>query len=68
MLKHFIDELSGKGLGTLVGMLFGGLLAWLAGYWRRYQERRSILDGDARDMIANRDRLRSLSRRRLAAV
>jgi hypothetical protein len=52
MFKAFIDEISGKGLGLFVGMLFGGFLAWLAGYWRRYQERRSILTGDARDTVA----------------
>jgi hypothetical protein len=52
MLKHFMDELSGKGLGIVVGLIFGGFLAWLAGYWRRYQERKSILKGDARDTVA----------------
>src|SRR5262249_37803297 len=51
MLADFVDELGGGGLGGVLGLVLGGLLAWLYGRWKRYHERQSILRGDARDTV-----------------
>lgn len=47
----FFDELRGRGLTVVLGMLLGGLVAWLIARWRRMREHRSILHGDARDTV-----------------
>jgi hypothetical protein len=51
MLANILDELGGRGISALIGVVFGGLMAWLFGRWRRLKERRSILRGDARDTV-----------------
>src|SRR5690349_20967564 len=51
MFGNILEELSGHGYGALVGLLLGGLIGWLSGRWKRYRERRSILQGDARDTV-----------------
>jgi hypothetical protein len=45
------DELSGKGLGAVIGLVFGGIIAWLVGYWRLRHLRHKVLKGDARDTV-----------------
>jgi hypothetical protein len=45
------EELSGRGLSVLIGLLVGGLATWIFAHWRRMQERQRILRGDARDTI-----------------
>jgi hypothetical protein len=50
-MDKFWQELGGKGISALAGLLFGALLAWFFARWKRYQERRSILAGNARDTV-----------------
>ena len=51
MLANFFDELRGRGLGTMIGLILGGLITWGFTHWRRIKDRRSIQRGDARDTI-----------------
>jgi hypothetical protein len=51
MFADFFDELRGRGIGVLLGLVLGALMAWLFARWRRYRERLSILKGDARDTV-----------------
>jgi hypothetical protein len=51
MLADIFEELSGRGASALAGILVGSLTTWFIARWRRMQERRSILRGDARDTI-----------------
>ena len=51
MFDWLVGELSGRGMGVVLGLLAGGLITALIGRWRRYRERQSILRGDARDTI-----------------
>lgn len=51
MYDRLVDELSGRGLGVVLGLLAGGLITWTLGRWRRHRQRRSILRGDARDTV-----------------
>jgi hypothetical protein len=44
-------ELGGRGVGTLLAFLLGGLVSWCVGRWRRRSQRQSILRGDARDTV-----------------
>jgi hypothetical protein len=50
-MASIFEELSGRGATALFGLVLGALIAWLLGRWKRYQERQSILEGDARDTI-----------------
>jgi hypothetical protein len=52
MLDKFIDELSGRGVSVLLGLLLGGLVTWLFARWRLLRLRRQVLAGDARDTVA----------------
>src|SRR5262249_4925378 len=38
-------------LSAVIGLVLGGLIAWLIGHWRRRRERLSIASGDARDTV-----------------
>jgi hypothetical protein len=51
MLDDFLQELKGRGLGVLLGLLVGGIITWFFTRWRRFRERRSVLCGDARDTV-----------------
>jgi hypothetical protein len=51
MLANLFDELGGRGLGALLGLVVGGLIGWALAYWRRRRQRLSILEGDARDTL-----------------
>lgn len=51
MLEKFLEELRGKGLGALIGLVVGALTAWLLTRWKRLRERSRIFRGDARDTV-----------------
>jgi len=51
MPAPWILEFSGKGFSVFLGLILGGLLTWLASRWRRYKQRQSVIEGDARDTI-----------------
>ena len=50
-MDWLLGELGGRGLGVVLGLLAGGLITGLVGRWRRHEQRRSILCGDARDTV-----------------
>jgi len=51
MPEKWLLEFSGKGFSVLLGLVVGGLLTWLASHWRRYKQRQSVMEGDARDSV-----------------
>ncbi|MCC7424640.1 MAG: hypothetical protein IT428_30600 [Planctomycetaceae bacterium] len=51
MLATLLDELTGKGAGVILGLILGSLIGWISARWKRYRERQSILQGDARDTV-----------------
>jgi hypothetical protein len=51
MFERILDELGPRGAGVILGLIIGGVIAWLFGRWRRMLERRSVLRGDARDTV-----------------
>jgi hypothetical protein len=51
MFDHIFDELTGRGFGVLLGLVLGGVVAWLFSRWKLYRQRLSILRGDARDTV-----------------
>jgi hypothetical protein len=51
MIATLFEELTGKGAGLVAGLIFGAVIGWLSGRWKRYRERQSILRGDARDTV-----------------
>jgi hypothetical protein len=51
MFADWIEEVSGKGIGVLAGLILGALCTWLFGIWNRYQQWQRIMRGDARDTI-----------------
>lgn len=51
MIAQILQEVGGRGIGVIVGLIFGSALTWLFAHWKRRQERLSILAGDARDTI-----------------
>lgn len=51
MLANIFDEFGGRGISAVFGLIIGGMIAWLVARWKRYKERRSIFEGDARDTI-----------------
>ena len=50
-MDFFLHELSGRGVGVLLGLLIGAMITWFWAHWKRVRERRSIDRGDARDTI-----------------
>ena len=50
MFANLFDELGSRGASVLFGLLLGSIATWLIARWRRHQERRRILRGDAREM------------------
>src|SRR5262249_57207485 len=51
LLADIWDDLPGRGLGAVIGLILGALIAWGIARWRRMRERRRILHGDARDTV-----------------
>jgi hypothetical protein len=51
MFADLFDELTGKGIGVLLGIVLGGVITWIFARWKRYRDRLSILRGDARDTV-----------------
>ena len=51
MFDKLIEELGGRGIGVLLGLVLGTLITGLIAYWRRHLEKRRILLGDARDTV-----------------
>ena len=51
LFADLLDELGGKGLSAVLGLILGGLLAWIVAYWRRRHLRHKVLHGDARDTV-----------------
>ncbi|MBI3408273.1 MAG: hypothetical protein HY040_07940 [Planctomycetes bacterium] len=51
ILADWMDELGGRGLSVVLGLVLGAAIAWLIGRWRRMREKWSILQGDARDTV-----------------
>src|SRR5947199_1744196 len=49
--SDLFDELGGKGVSAVLGLLIGGLAAWLYARWKLYQQRQHILAGDARETV-----------------
>lgn len=51
MLATFMEELGGRGMTVMLGMLLGGFFTFLLSRWKRIRERLSVLSGDARDTV-----------------
>ena len=51
MFDGLFDRLTLQGASVLFGLVLGGFIGWLYARWKRLQERRIILSGDARDTI-----------------
>jgi hypothetical protein len=51
MFADFLEETWNKGIGVILGLVFGAVCTWAYGRWRRYRERQSILAGDARETV-----------------
>ena len=50
-MDRLIEQIREHGTNVLVGMVLGGLVAWIVGIRKRRRERLSILRGDARDTV-----------------
>ena len=51
MFAAWTDELSGRGVGVLMGLVAGTLITAVVARWRRLKDRRRLLRGDARDTV-----------------
>jgi hypothetical protein len=51
VLDKLLNELSGRGLGVVIGLVAGGLITLLVSRWRRHRQRQSVMRGDARDTV-----------------
>ena len=51
MFADILQELTGRGMSVLLGLVLGGSITWIIARWKRVQERRSIESGDARDTV-----------------
>ena len=52
MLDWLVNELGQRGAGAVLGLILGGLIAWLYSRWRLMRLRHRVLTGDARDTVA----------------
>jgi hypothetical protein len=50
-MNWLLQELSGRGVGVLLGLVLGALVTWLVHRWKRLRDRRRVLRGDARDTV-----------------
>jgi hypothetical protein len=51
MLSNVFEELRGRGLSVVLGLIIGGIVTWLFARWRRFRQRQSVRCGDARDTV-----------------
>jgi hypothetical protein len=51
MFADLFDELTTKGAAWVFTLVLGAIIGWLWARWKRLQQRRSILSGDARDTV-----------------
>jgi hypothetical protein len=51
MFADIVQELSGRGMSVVLGLLIGGGITFLFARWKRFRERQSIHRGDARDTV-----------------
>lgn len=51
MFADLFDDLTTKGATAVFSLVVGGVIGWLWARWKRLQQRRNILSGDARDTI-----------------
>ena len=51
MFADILQEVSGRGLSVVLGMVLGGGVTWLFARWKRFRERQSVRCGDARDTV-----------------
>ena len=51
MFADIYDELGGRGMSVLLGLMLGGMVTWLFSRWKRMRQRQSIQAGDARDTV-----------------
>jgi len=51
MLADVVNELWNRGIGVVFGVVAGSVITYFIARWKRMQERRSILKGDARDTV-----------------
>jgi hypothetical protein len=50
-MDRLVEQMREHGTNVLVGMILGGLFAWIVAVRKRHLERQSILRGDARDTV-----------------
>jgi len=51
MTASILQELGGRGMGVVLGMLVGASVTWLFARWKRFRQRQSVRCGDARDTV-----------------
>ncbi len=51
MIADIWEDLGSRGAIALIAFVVGGLITWIVARWKRIQERRRILRGDARDTV-----------------
>jgi hypothetical protein len=50
-MDRLVEQLREHGTNVVIGMVLGGLFAWIVSLRKRHRERQSILHGDARDTV-----------------
>lgn len=51
MWERIWNEFSGRGMGIILGMFLGTLVTACVAWWKRRQERLTVMRGDARDTV-----------------